>query len=144
MNNLSIIGNLVKDLEVRQTTSGLQIYNGVIAVNDKVKKGDQYVDEPSFFTFTMIGDRWIKVSQYLTKGVKIGISGKLKQRRWEDNQTGQKRSVVEITVFDLTLLPKSDKPSYSQNKPVEPVSQAGMNEFATSNNTIQDDDSIPF
>lgn len=102
MNNVNLVGNLVRDVEPREGESYFMI-SGSIAVNDRVKKGDQWVDEPSFIDFTWFGNRAKSLAQYLTKGTKVGLTGKLKQDRWQ-TQAGETRTKIKVLVSDLDLL----------------------------------------
>jgi len=102
INNLTIIGNLVKDAELKYTNSGTPITGLTIAVNRSVKKGDQWTEEASFFDISIWGKRGESLNQYLLKGTKIAVSGSLKQDRWESD--GQKRSRVVIMADGIQLL----------------------------------------
>jgi single-strand DNA-binding protein len=102
INNLTIIGNLVKDAELKYTNSGTAITALTIAVNRSVKKGDQWTEEASFFDVSLWGKRGESLNQYLQKGTKIAVSGSLKQDRWEKD--GQKRSRVVIMAENIQLL----------------------------------------
>lgn len=102
INSLNIVGNLVKDAELKYTNSGTAITNLTIAVNRSVKKGDNWEEEASFFDVSIWGRRGEALNQYLQKGTKIAVSGSLKQDRWD--QDGQKRSRVIIQCDKIQLL----------------------------------------
>lgn len=104
MNSVNIIGHLTRDIEVRYLPSGMAVADGAIAVNDRIKRGSEYVDEPSFFDLTLFGRTAEIAAEYAGKGSKVGISGKLKQDTWADKATGEKRSKVKIVVDRLDLL----------------------------------------
>ena len=113
-NVVSINGRLVRDAELRFSTSGAAVLRFSIAVNRSVKKGDKWEDEASFFDCTMFGKMAESVSKYLNKGKQVSIIGELVQNRWEKD--GQSRSKVEIIVNKLQLLGGKDeqKQSYQQ------------------------------
>ncbi len=113
-NVVSINGRLVREAELRFSTSGTVILRFSIAVNRSVKKGDKWEDEASFFDCTMFGKMAESVSKYLDKGKQVSIIGELVQNRWEKD--GQSRSKVEIIVNKLQLLGGKDeqKQSYQQ------------------------------
>lgn len=119
INHLTIIGNLVKDAELKYTNTGTPITALTIAVNRSVKKGDQWTEEASFFDVSLWGKRGESLNQYLIKGTKIAVSGSLKQDRWE--QDGQKRSRVIIQAENIQLLggnkqdTQQSKPNYQNN-----------------------------
>lgn len=114
MNVVAINGRLVREAELRFSTSGTVVLRFSIAVNRSVKKGDKWEDEASFFDCTMFGKMAEGVSKYLNKGKQVSIIGELVQNRWEKD--GEKRSKVEIIVNKLQLLGGKDeqKQSYQQ------------------------------
>ena len=102
INQVTIIGRLTRDAELKRTNSGTAVVNLSIAVNDSVKRGDTWQEEAHFFDAVGFGTRWEKLSVYMTKRKQVAISGKLRQERWEKD--GQKRSRVSILVNDIQLL----------------------------------------
>ena len=96
--NITIVsGNLTRDPELRATSSGLQVAQISIAANHKYKdKSGQWVDEVSFIDVELFGKQAETAGQYLKKGRPVMIEGRLKQDRWEDRNTGQKRSKLKV------------------------------------------------
>ena len=74
-----------------------------LAVNRGVKRNEKWETEVDFFDCILWGKRGEAVSQYLAKGKQIGVSGELRQNRWETDN-GQKRSKVEIHALNVQLL----------------------------------------
>ena len=116
-NSVSINGRLVREAELRFSTSGTAILKFSIAVNRSVKKGDKWEDEASFFDCTFFGKMAESVNQYLSKGKQVSIVGELVQNRWEKD--GKQNSKVVIIVNKLQLLggkdeQKQEKPSYQK------------------------------
>jgi single-strand DNA-binding protein len=103
INTVVIAGNLVRDAELKYTNGGLAICEFSIAVNDQKKQGDQWVEEAHFFDVTLFGRRAESLQRYLTKGKTVGVEGKLRQDRWQ-NQEGQNRSKVGIVANNIMLL----------------------------------------
>lgn len=90
----ALTGNLTKDPEVRETSSGKTVANLRIAVNT-------YGDKTSYFDL-VVWERTAEIAgEYLSKGSAVAVSGRLEQREWEKD--GQKRSSVELVVNDLKL-----------------------------------------
>lgn len=114
MNVVAINGRLVREAELRFSTSGTVVLRFSIAVNRSVKKGDKWEDEASFFDCTMFGKMAESVSKYLNKGKQVSIIGELVQNRWE--QDGQSRSKVGIIVNKLQLLGSKDDSNQSYRK----------------------------
>jgi single-strand DNA-binding protein len=104
VNTVCLIGNIVRDLELRYLASGMAVVDASIAVNDRVKKGADWVDEPSFFDMTLFGRTAEVAAEYAGKGTKVAITGKLKQDSWIDKDSGMKRSKVKIVVDRLDLI----------------------------------------
>jgi single-strand DNA-binding protein len=101
-NSVTIVGNLTRDVEMRYTQGGLAIAEVGLAVNDRVKKGDQWEEETSFFDVTIFGRTAEIANEYLSRGSSVLIDGRLKQDRWE--QEGQKRSKVKIICDKMVLV----------------------------------------
>lgn len=119
INKVVLTGNLTKDIEVSYTSSGMPVGSFGIAVNERRKNSQgKWEDYPNFIDVTLFGNRAESLSEYLTKGKKVAIDGKLHQSRWENN--GQKRSKVEIIVNEIELLSK--KPSGNESVIDESVS----------------------
>jgi single-strand DNA-binding protein len=128
MNKVMLIGNLTRDSEVRHLPSGTPVLEMGIAVNDRRKNGQtgEWEDRPNFFNMKMYGERGEKIAQYLTKGKKVGVVGKLEYRAWE-SQAGEKRSAVDIFVEDIEFLsPASDGAGggYQQREQEAPAATA--------------------
>ena len=101
-NRVVIVGNLTRDVELRYTPTGTAVTDIALAVNEKVKKNDQWVDEVNFFDVTLWGRTAEVAGEYLSKGSSVLIEGKLKQDRWE--QEGKTRSKVKIVGEKMQML----------------------------------------
>jgi single-strand DNA-binding protein len=75
-----------------------------LAINNRRKQGDDWVDEANFFDVTVFGRQGEAIQRYLTKGKQVGIDGRLKQDRWQDKETGQNRSKINIIADNVMLL----------------------------------------
>lgn len=116
VNTCALVGNLVRDPEVRAANSGSVVMNFSMAVNDREKNPQtgEWEDMPSYYDCVMFGNRAEAVSRYLSKGSKVAVRGHLKQRRWEAKD-GSKRSKVEIIVEDLEFMSRrSEEPAYEE------------------------------
>lgn len=100
-----IAGNLTRDPEVRATPSGSQCASFSIAVNRSYKAADgSQQEQVSYLECVAWGKPGETIAQYMKKGSPILVSGRIDQRSWDDKNTGQKRSRVEITVDDFAFL----------------------------------------
>lgn len=104
VNSVVLIGNLTRDADVSFTPSGTSIAKLSIAVNRAFKRGEEWVDEVSYFDVNLWGSTGLH--PYLKKGKKIAVQGYLKQDRWEKD--GQKNSRVVIVSENVQLLSPSE------------------------------------
>ena len=104
INRVIISGNLTRDAELRQTASGTSVLGFGVAVNDRRRNNQtgEWEDYANFVDCTMFGQRAQAIAQYLRKGLKVAIEGKLRYSSWE--RDGQKRSKLEVIVDDLEFM----------------------------------------
>jgi len=118
INSVTIIGRLTRNAELKYTTTGTAICNFSVALNKRYGSGDQKKESVHFFNIVLWGKAGEALSQYLTKGKQVGITGELDQQRWEKD--GQQHSQVKITAKTVQFLsnPKNEsgagKSTYSQ------------------------------
>lgn len=110
INSVVLIGNLTKDPELRHTAGGTSVCSLRIAVNSRRKdESGQWVDKPNYFSISVFGNQADSCAQYLTKGSKIGVDGRLDWREWQPNDGGSKRESVEIVANSVQFLtPRSE------------------------------------
>jgi single-strand DNA-binding protein len=101
-NRVILVGNLTRDIELRYIPSGTAVAEIGMAVNDRIKKGDQWVDETTFVDVTLWGRTAEVANQYLTKGSNVLIEGRLKLEQWEKD--GQKRSKLKVVADKMQML----------------------------------------
>jgi len=102
LNMVLLVGRLTKDVELKRANSGTAIAELSLASNYRTKHGDNWEDAVSYFDCTLMGKRADGLAKYLVKGTRIGVTGELRQDRWEKD--GQKRSKVKVHVHDVQLL----------------------------------------
>ena len=99
-----ITGNLTRDPELRTTPNGASVCSFSVAVNRVFKDSSGTQQESvSFIDCSAWGKLGEMIGQYAKKGAGVLVSGRLDQRSWEDKNTGQKRSRVEIVVEDFNF-----------------------------------------
>jgi single-strand DNA-binding protein len=101
-NRVILVGNLTRDPELRYIPSGTAVTDIGLAVNDRIKRGDQWVDEATFIDITLWGRTAEIVNEYCSKGSPILIEGRLKLDRWE--KEGQKHSKLKVVGDRIQLL----------------------------------------
>ncbi len=102
-NQITIVGNLTDDPELKYTPNGAAVANFSVAVSRRVKDevSGQWTDaDTSFFRVNCWRALAENAAESLTRGTRVVVSGRLKQRSWE-TQEGDKRSVVEIEADEL-------------------------------------------
>lgn len=129
-NKVILMGNLTRDPETRTTTSGQNVTNFSLAVSRSWKGQDgQQQEQTSFINCVAWGKTGEIIAQYVQKGRPLLVSGRLDQRSWDDKETGQKRSTVEVVVEDFNFVgdggnagargdSNSNSPSNNNNKDV--------------------------
>ena len=114
MNTITLVGRLAKDIELKTTSTGKNYCNFTLAVDRKFKdaNGQRQTD---FFDCIA----WNKTAEFLNtyakKGDRIGASGSLQSRKWED-QNGNKRTAYEIIAEQVELY---NNPTEQEEKPAE-------------------------
>jgi single-strand DNA-binding protein len=101
-NRVILVGNLTRDPELRYIPSGTAVSEIGLAVNDRVKRGDQWVDEATFVDVTLWGRTAEIANEYLSKGAPVLIEGRLKLDRWEKD--GQKHSKLRVVGERMQML----------------------------------------
>lgn len=104
INRVNISGNLTRDPELRSTPSGMAVLQLGVAVNDRRKnqRSGEWEDYPNFVDCTMFGARAEKLAQYLGKGTKVAIDGRLRYESWEKD--GQRRSKLSVIVDEIEFM----------------------------------------
>lgn len=104
-NKVTLLGNLTRDPETRNTPSGQSVTNFSLAVNRTWKGADgQNQEAVSYIDCVAWGKAGEIISQYLTKGRPVLVHGRLDQRSWDDKDSGQKRSKIEVVVEDFNFI----------------------------------------
>jgi len=93
-NRVVLLGNLTRDPELRYIPSGMAVSDIGMAINDRVKRNDQWTEETTFVDVTLWGRTAEVANEYLSKGSSVLIEGRLKLDTWEKD--GQKRSKLKV------------------------------------------------
>lgn len=150
VNKVILLGNVGKDPEMRSTGGGTLVANFTLATSDRQKDAQgnwqDRTEWHNLVAFTRLAEI---VRDYVKKGSKLYIEGKIQTRSWDDKETGAKRYRTEIIVNDLSLLSGREESgsggysrgtSASSNLDQRPA--AAHDEFAQQ--TEISDDDIPF
>jgi single-strand DNA-binding protein len=102
INYTILVGRLTRDEELSYLQSGTAVGKISLANGSRRKKGEEWVDETSFFDITLFGKSAESLKPYLVKGQQIAVACHLKQDRWEKD--GQKFSKISILADTVQLL----------------------------------------
>ncbi|MGM9923463.1 MAG: single-stranded DNA-binding protein, partial [Bacillus sp. (in: firmicutes)] len=100
MNVITLTGNAVKDIEIKITPNGKTVASGTIAVKRDFKN-QQGEYETDFINYTALGKTGEIMANYVKKGDKFGISGRLQIRKWEKDGKTQYYTEVIVNNFDF-------------------------------------------
>jgi len=142
MNKVILSGNLGSDPELRYTPSGTAVANVSLATNERWTDRNGEKQEHTEWHKLVFWDKLATVvNDYLHKGSKILVEGKIRTHSWEDQQTGEKRYRQEIGVTQMEFLdPRTERSADSdQDYSQEPVGAA-----AGSQGGYEEDDDLPF
>jgi single-strand DNA-binding protein len=143
LNNVSLVGRLTKDVELRYTPSNVAIATFTLAVNRTFKNenGDREAD---FINCVMWRQQAENLANWAKKGALIGVTGRIQTRSY-DNQQGQRVYVTEVVAEQFQFLESRNSQGQSQGQKRQ--AQQEMPDFSRSANTNPldiSDDMLPF
>lgn len=124
MNRVFISGNLGQAPDLRKANSGTSVCNFSVATNNRVKKGDEWVDQTDWHRIVVFGNQADNCSKFLDKGSKVIVEGRIQNRSFEDKQ-GNPRKTTEIVADRVEFLSRPDKQNIEQPAPRTPVGGMG-------------------
>jgi single-strand DNA-binding protein len=98
--NVTLIGNLTMDPELRFTPSGIAMARIGLAVNRRYQRDGEWQEQTSFFYGTVWREQAESVAESLQKGARVIVSGQMEQRTWQDKD-GQDRESIEIRIDEI-------------------------------------------
>ena len=127
-NEVTLVGNITKEPELRFTASGQAVTNFSLAVNRrwKAKDSNEWSESTSYFEVVCWGTLAENVADSLTKGSRVIVNGRLQQETWEVD--GQKRHAVKVIAdevgpslrWDTATVVKSERKPWAPTEPVAP------------------------
>lgn len=131
INRTILIGRLVKDPDLRKTPNGTSVASFTLAVDNRASGNGE--KSTSFFQVVAWSNTADFVGQYVKKGYRVGVDGRLQQRSYENN-SGQKIQVVEVIADQVqNYQPQEEQFASGQTQATAPVQEPGPN-----------DDDLPF
>jgi single-strand DNA-binding protein len=147
LNKCLIIGNLGRDPEMRYTPSGQAVTQFTVAVNRNYKDAQgERQEETEWFRIVAWGQQAEFSAEYLRKGNKVFIEGRLQTRQWE-GQDGQKRYTTELvanTIHNLERRPRDDSGDPGAEPTARPRPAAAAARPATETPPDTEYDDLPF
>ncbi len=149
VNKVILIGNLGQDPETRYTPNGTAVVNVSLATDEsyKDKNTQQMVEKTEWHRVVMFGKIAEIAGQYLAKGSKVYIEGKLQTRKWQD-QSGQDRYTTEVVVDmkgTMQMLDSGKSPAPEGRQQTQSTQSQGRPERPPMPDPVDDfDDDIPF
>jgi single-strand DNA-binding protein len=130
INQVVLAGNLTRDPEVRYLPSGTPAAKISLAVNNRIKKGNEWVDDPCYVDVTVFGHAAERVGKDYDKGQSVCLTGRLQFRSWEDKNGGGKRSKLDVIADRIWTL--------------SPVNGGKSSREPGADDEPMDDDRVPF
>ena len=129
-NKIILVGNLTRDIELRYSQGGMGIAKTAIATSRKFTSNGEKKEEVCFVDITFFGRSAEVANQYLRKGSKILVEGRLNFEQWVD-QNGQKRSKHSVTVETMQMLDSKGDNQGGYNAPSNaPAANGGQNSYS--------------
>jgi single-strand DNA-binding protein len=147
VNKVILIGNLGKDPEVKYTPSGTAVAKFSLATNERYKdKAGEWQDRTEWHNVVAWQRLAEIVGEYVKKGSKLYIEGRLQTSSWDDKESGQKRYKTEVIANDLVLLSgRSSEQDEGSSRSRGASASAGMDQRVPERDTAQiTDEDIPF
>lgn len=141
INNVTLVGRLTKDPDLRYTSSGTGVATFTLAVNRNFTSADG-TREADFINCVIWRKPAETLANYAKKGVLIGVTGRIQTRSY-DNQQGQRVYVTEVVADNFQLL-ESKKADSSQNTQDGGASNSQTNNYTRNQQNRNNDESDPF
>ena len=124
INNVSLTGRLTRDPELRVTAGGTQLLSFTLAFNTSVRNRQtgEWDERCNFIDCTMFGKRAEALLNFLAKGQKVAIAGKLRYATWDKD--GQRHSKLDLIVDEIDFM--AQRQNAAQPAPVPASPQAPM------------------
>ena len=141
VNKVILVGNVGKDPEVRYLQSGTPVAHFRLATNERFKdRSDEWQERTEWHSIVAWKHLAEIVGEYVAKGSRLYVEGKIQTSSWEDRQSGERKYRTEIVAGDLVLLGPRENGGHQQgpihNEDEDQLSHAGSGEIV--------DEDIPF
>lgn len=135
-NKVVLVGNLTRDIELRYSQAGMAIAKTAIATSRKFTANGEKKEETMFIDITFFGRSGEVANQYLKKGSKILVEGRIQFEQWVD-QNGGKRSKHSIAVETMQMLDNKESGGQNQSAMNNDMPQPQEQSYGTYGNNQQ-------
>lgn len=144
VNKVILIGNLGKDPEVRYSPNGVAVANVTLATSEawKDKQTGENVERTEWHRVVFFQRLAEIAGEYLRKGSKVYVEGRLQTRKWQDKTSGQDRYTTEIVADNMQMLDSKGGGASSDASFERPAASTGTSDAAPALGNFDDD--IPF
>jgi single-strand DNA-binding protein len=154
VNQVTLLGNITNDLNVRYTPNGRGVLNFGLATNRRYRLPDseEWKDDVTFHNIVMFGNQVEMFSQRAKKGTRVFVQGRLQTRSWQDKD-GKNNYKTEVVVDRIILIDRYEKgpasEQYSGNQEMNSMPNEDMEEKKAKrkgpkDETVIDPDDLPF
>lgn len=121
VNKVILLGNIGQPPETKTLKNGTLLTTASVATNDRFKQGDEWKDRTEWHSVLFYGRLAEIARDYLRKGSKVYVEGRIRTDSWEDKDTGRKQWRTHVVATELTLLDSRD--NRPPEKPEESLSE---------------------
>jgi single-strand DNA-binding protein len=147
VNTVILLGNCGKDPEIRYTASGKPVAKLSLAINESFKDGKGEWQERTHWVSIVAWQRLAEiVGEYVEKGTRLYVQGRLNTDSWEDRNTGQKRSRILVVAQKLIVIADSRQPMDKNNGSggTQQERQPAKQKMSAGTTASREDSDIPF
>ena len=148
VNKVILLGNVGKDPEIRATPGGTMVASFSLATTDRTKdQSGNWTDRTEWHSLVAFQRTAEIIRDYVKKGSKLYVEGKIQTRSWDDKTSGEKKYRTEIIVNDTSLLSgrgEGDGGSYNRSSSTSYDQRTNSNADDLVQSTEITDDDIPF
>ena len=149
VNKVILLGNVGKDPEIRATGGGMTVASFSLATTDRAKdQSGNWTDKTEWHNLVAFQRTAEIIRDYVKKGTKLYVEGKIQTRSWEDKTSGEKKYRTEIIVNDISLLSGRGEGESSGSYNRSSSTSYDQRSSAPSDDLVQSteitDDDIPF
>ena len=134
--NITLIGNLTRDPELKVSQGGVSYLPFSLAVNNNKKNANgEWETEASYFDCTAFKELAENIAGSVTKGTRLVVTGRVEQENWEDKETGAKRSKLVVIVDEVAASLKYASAVVTKNERTTDGGNSGYNSGSNTTRT---------